>query len=1150
LLDRANRAEEENQELREKIYDLKEDNDVLRQELNKLKAEALKTTGRDRARSRDEKDNDTEEMGLNSKNLQKQLDLKLLTIKTQNQEIQNLNSRIAHLSQELTTRNIMLSSQKSEIETMASTLSTQESSQQALMHHSKSLESQLSSLQQRLEAAEKGWAESESKLRATRDNMEGVQSQHERQRERERDLREQIDKLTDDLERVTRDKEELRRREMNAKNDAERFREELDREKKYKDRREGDLKEEIQRLAEELRKAEAEKKEAVDGFALEVRKLMGLNGQQVEMLKQENKDLDDKIMNEIRKRHEDEERFRIKERALYEEIDRLNEGNKRTGSRGKRQKTGSTSDHSEHERQIAAKAHEILDLTAINNQLSARANILETELAKVQRRAALLEEETKFANDKNHQLLDKIKFYQTAESMHQKTDFEIVKELNDLRETILQLKEERDKIMKHLSENGVETKRQISEITSETFLGYIQRLTLEKKSLGEELVDREGVIGSLRQQINLLEAKEKLLLEERQSLQTSMDRATEEMDRLRRRADEKEREASGHLDILSRREHEMAADLQEKDLLLRACLAERDRLAETVAELHKVAVKSEQDNAETIQLLAETARLQKDRFLQAIAELRSDSSAKRPDEALSDSIQRLIDRCCSVAQKDAKLAQSDDCLRKAQTKIGQLKREIKTIKQIQEESLLQQVLAALQNSKAVLTKKSTLTAKESSAAADMTNKIMQAMFSEERVSPKTDTDADALFAELSGVQAALRKSQAECGVLNERLLVLEIELQRAKDEGRLADRENKRLVKEAKKTAKLFNEEVGTLLDKIQSKPQGHDVQSLLDTLQAKKEEVQSLKEEVTRKKEALDETRRIRSELELRIQRLENDNTEVTRENSRLKAKLEANIKSSDQLKVYRDNVQQLKLEKEALKAELETTKTSMTDLKSELSRKETMLSKLKESNKQAKDKDDTLEKTEKQLVEAKSTLKKLRVDLERKDAVITSLSQKAKEFDQRLEDERTRMESELKTTKKNVVVKNKELEELRGKNKEQAVLEQQLEVLVLVLRRLFKENLKEIYDAGRAEESKEDLSKFKESMQILDLDPQQLKAFVSTHAQKKVDEARAQMDEELEKFDNSLKIGDNIDGTKVYKMLSELIEDRVHIPKKVPFN
>ena len=101
-----------------------------------------------------------------------------------------------------------------------------------------------------------------------------------------------------------------------------------------------------------------------------------------------------------------------------------------------------------------------------------------------------------------------------------------------------------------------------------------------------------------------------------------------------------------------------------------------------------------------------------------------------------------------------------------------------------------------------------------------------------------------------------------------------------------------------------------------------------------------------------------------------------------------------------------------------------------------------------------------------------------------------------------------------------------------------------MMVLRKLYKENVRSIYMDGKAEEQPDELAKFKESMNILNLDQNQLKDFISATTARRMDDARRAMDDDLDKFEKELAAGEQMNGNRLYKMVAEVIEDRLHKP------
>ena len=117
------------------------------------------------------------------------------------------------------------------------------------------------------------------------------------------------------------------------------------------------------------------------------------------------------------------------------------------------------------------------------------------------------------------------------------------------------------------------------------------------------------------------------------------------------------------------------------------------------------------------------------------------------------------------------------------------------------------------------------------------------------------------------------------------------------------------------------------------------------------------------------------------------------------------------------------------------------------------------------------------------------------------------------------------------------------------------------MILRRLYKQNLEEVYKSNLKIMQNEDLAgnnidRYNDSMQILNMDKNELSAFmgVSSHQSKQnliyfnfnsfLENLRKQFEDDLLKFDTELSKGDNINPNKILNLVNEVIDDRVHAP------
>lgn len=173
------------------------------------------------------------------------------------------------------------------------------------------------------------------------------------------------------------------------------------------------------------------------------------------------------------------------------------------------------------------------------------------------------------------------------------------------------------------------------------------------------------------------------------------------------------------------------------------------------------------------------------------------------------------------------------------------------------------------------------------------------------------------------------------------------------------------------------------------------------------------LKEEIAKKKEAFEELRKTRTDLDVKCKKLETEVTGLNTEISRLKAKLEVNLKNDDKLKQYRESSNTYKSERDHLRQELDTVKQQLQDLKSDLKARESTGIKVKELNKSIKEKDLQLEQLQKDAASLSVAKKKFKEEVDRLQKLLEDYKGRVKVMDGKLEEEREKLQGELKTTK-----------------------------------------------------------------------------------------------------------------------------------------
>ena len=113
-----------------------------------------------------------------------------------------------------------------------------------------------------------------------------------------------------------------------------------------------------------------------------------------------------------------------------------------------------------------------------------------------------LENDNQFLKSRNDVLKEEVKKIRVLDTIAEKTDLELVTELNDLREKVMDLKAERNRIIEQLSDNnliGLGERRE-KELSTEAFLNYIKSLIVSKQQLASDLMERESEINNLVKQ--------------------------------------------------------------------------------------------------------------------------------------------------------------------------------------------------------------------------------------------------------------------------------------------------------------------------------------------------------------------------------------------------------------------------------------------------------------------------------------------------------------------------------------------------------------------------------------------------------------------------------------------------------------------------
>lgn len=173
------------------------------------------------------------------------------------------------------------------------------------------------------------------------------------------------------------------------------------------------------------------------------------------------------------------------------------------------------------------------------------------------------------------------------DTIAEKGDLELIKELNDLREKVMDLKAERNRIIDQLTNNDLINlgDRREKEMSTEAFLNYIQSLIMSKKQLATDLMEREAEINNLVKASLVSEQRIKQFEHDQGEIKGTLKELRQELRNTRETLEEKNLQIIALNEKVSRKEIEFKADLQEHEIKAKHALSDRDKVFNTISGL-------------------------------------------------------------------------------------------------------------------------------------------------------------------------------------------------------------------------------------------------------------------------------------------------------------------------------------------------------------------------------------------------------------------------------------------------------------------------------------------------------------------------------------------------------------------------------------
>jgi len=261
--------------------------------------------------------------------------------------------------------------------------------------------------------------------------------------------------------------------------------------------------------------------------------------------------------------------------------------------------------------------------------------------------------------------------------------------------------------------------------------------------------------------------------------------------------------------------------------------------------------------------------------------------------------------------------------------------------------------------------------------------------------------------------------------------------------------------------------------------------------------------------------------------------------------------------LKEFKEKFDSMKQAEKTIIEEKNQALEKLKTLKAEITRKESNIKDLKDKLDLVSLQADSNKLTDDDVGKSKEAVRKLKLELDRKDQTIKSLKSKLDTVLVEIDHVKTENLSRSQSTSQDLDREVKRHDQTKMQLKR---LETQFSNLVFILRRLFRDtfsivqklrqkfakNLSLTQQQQGKSFSISNLNKFADSIDILNLTPEEIQMFVDAPSkQASLDPSFAQQ-KLIEKFEDELSNTDSLNPTQIYDMLNTVIEERVTLEKK----
>ncbi|XP_001347006.1 hypothetical protein (macronuclear) [Paramecium tetraurelia strain d4-2] len=730
-------------------------------------------------------------------------------------------------------------------------------------------------------------------------------------------------------------------------------------------------------------------------------------------------------------------------------------------------------------------------------------------------------------------------------------------DLNELKETMVEMRLERDKIINQLQEKDYQIdhlNQQIQEYASlvqqqqgnleqmEIKLSYINddfKRTLEQKNA--ELHKLKLELNIREEQNQVYQEQAKLLTNERREINEKCYIQNFEIEQLK----------TNHQEVETSRKQLIQELRQKIDVLIK----DNEENSEIIQKINTEIVNQKEIYEEIIERQDNTMELISEKFNQDIQELQcrqnqyfnqNDAYKKslnptKEQQWFKELIQSYHDNVVQLAQNMQKQKQNNDKTKQLQQTINQQKQQLKE---------LSDKLVTLQTENQNLTKKiekhkpKIPSLKKPSTTTKPSQQNKQK--SDEQV-PITLLLQQGKVAEVESKSnqyiIQLKLAEQKIDQLKQANLIYEQELKKINQStSYLQDllKNRDQTIQELQKQYKQENQKIINELNQVQNKFVPEDkVQALNEVITQKDQLINQLKDEIQRKKDVADQFRGDREDQKQIVEKIKKQNEELLAENDKLKRINRDNERQSTNFKEFKEKYDQMKVQEKQIQDEIKSIQEKNKQLKQDNTRKDANI-------KELRDKIDQLQSQKPNDTEKSDLIqqvKKLKDEINRKDQAIKHFRQKFEEKSNEFEIYKNDYASKYAQTVS-------ELEKEMRKNEQGKIgskkFENQVNMLIFLLKRIYRENYMELNKGNQAkvgikgENKPKNIAKFSESMNILNLGPEDLEEFLEPNIS--VTTIKKTNNKDLDRFETLFMNPDQLDVNQIFNMINNIITERVN--------